>query len=251
MIQRPMMTALGLVMMLAACATAPQERAAPVMATAAPDTLLAGFVDPPNAARPRVWWHWMNGNITQEGIAADLAWMDQVGIGGVQNFDANLSTPQVVDQRLVYMEPEWQDAFRFAGTRAEELGLEMAIAASPGWSETGGPWVPPEDGLKKLVWSEIVVEGGAPFTGTLPLPPGTTGPFQNILKQPGIAELMGGGAPPAGCSAILSGCARARLPGGGSGPDGGTAHFAGRQRRGRSGGTERWRSGHQRCHRAR
>lgn len=50
------------------------------------------FQDPPNSARPRVWWHWMNGNITKDGIAKDLAWMKRVGIGGAQNFDANLRT---------------------------------------------------------------------------------------------------------------------------------------------------------------
>ena len=39
-------------------------------------------------------------------------------------------------------------------------GLEMAIAGSPGWSESGGPWVPGSEGMKKYVWSETVVEGG-------------------------------------------------------------------------------------------
>ena len=100
----------------------------------------------------------MNGNITKDGIAKDLAWMKRVGIGGLQNFDANLDTPQIVDKRLVYMTPEWKDAFRFAASEADRLGLELAIAASPGWSETGGPWVKPEDGLKKLVWSETEVD---------------------------------------------------------------------------------------------
>jgi hypothetical protein len=155
---RALSSAALMALALGGCATT--ARVAPAApAAAAPDPLAEGFASPPNAARPRVWWHWMNGNITQEGIANDLAWMDQVGIGGVQNFDANLATPQIVENRLVYMTPEWQAAFRFAGTRAEELGLEMAIAASPGWSETGGPWVPPQDGLKKLVCSETIVSG--------------------------------------------------------------------------------------------
>src|SRR5580765_6725726 len=89
------------------------------------DSLRAGFVDPPNGARPRVWWHWMNGNVTKDGIAKDLAWMQSVGIGGMQNFDANLQTPQIVDKRLVYMTPEWKDAFRFTAQEADRLGLEL------------------------------------------------------------------------------------------------------------------------------
>jgi hypothetical protein len=97
-----------------------------------------GFLNPPNSARPRVWWHWMNGNISKEGIRQDIDWMSRVGIGGLQNFDAALETPQVVDKRLVYMTPEWKDAFRYAAGLAQEKGLELTVAASPGWSETGG-----------------------------------------------------------------------------------------------------------------
>src|SRR5216683_2436469 len=52
-----------------------------------------GFLFPPNSAKPRVWWHWMNGNIKKEGIALDLAWMHRIGIGGVQTFDAAYDTP--------------------------------------------------------------------------------------------------------------------------------------------------------------
>ena len=129
------------------------------------DPLLRGFQNPPDSAKPRVWWHWMSGNITKEGIKADLEWMKRAGIGGFQNFDAGLNTPQIVEQRLVFMTPEWKDAFRYATTLADQLGLEMAIAGSPGWSESGGPWVPPAHAMKKYVWSETRVEGERPFTG--------------------------------------------------------------------------------------
>jgi hypothetical protein len=159
------------------------------------DALERGFQNPPDSAKPRVWWHWMNGNITKEGIKLDLEWMKRVGIGGFQNFDAALSTPQIVEKRLVYMTPEWKDAFRYATTLADQLGLEMAIAGSPGWSESGGPWVLPSQGMKKYVWSETRVEGGRPFSGKLPKPPSTTGPFQDMTGGRGMA--MNGEAPPA------------------------------------------------------
>jgi hypothetical protein len=155
------------------------------------DPLEQNFKNPPDSAKPRVWWHWMNGNITKEGIKLDLEWMKRVGIAGFQNFDAALNTPQIVDKRLVYMTPEWRDAFRYAATLADQLGLEMAIAGSPGWSESGGPWVKPEQAMKKYVWSETVVEGGRPFSGTLPKPPAVPGTYQNIPAGPGS-----GGAPP-------------------------------------------------------
>src|SRR5664279_522390 len=143
------------------------------------DSLKSGFENPPSGAKPRVWWHWMNGNITQEGIKLDLEWMNRVGLGGFQNFDAALGTPQVVEHRLAYMTPEWKETFLYATKLADQLNLEMAIAGSPGWSETGGPWVPASEGMKKYVWSETQVEGGKRFTGVLAKPPSVTGPFQN------------------------------------------------------------------------
>jgi alpha-L-rhamnosidase len=156
------------------------------------DELVEGFQDPPQSARPRVWWHWMNGNISEEGIAKDMDWMQRVGIGGLQNFDANLNTPQIVDKRLVYMDDGWKKAFKFTAAEAEKRGLELAIAASPGWSETGGPWVPQEDGLKKLTWSETTLQGGRRFKGILAAPPADTGPFMTARKGASIEESMTG-----------------------------------------------------------
>jgi hypothetical protein len=157
------------------------------MAQSEQNALMKGFENPPASAQPRVWWHWMNGNITKEGIKLDLEWMHRSGIAGFQNFDAALATPQVVEKRLAYMTPEWKDAFKYATTLADSLGMEEAIAGSPGWSETGGPWVPPSEGMKKYVWSETVVEGGKPFSGKLAHPPANTGAFQNL----GIRDEMG------------------------------------------------------------
>lgn len=159
--------------------------APPIAPQSAADPLLQGFENPPMSARPRTWWHWMNGNITQAGIAADLEWLASVGMGGVQTFDVALATPQIVDQRLVYMTPGWREAFAFADTEAERHGLELAIAASPGWSETGGPWVAPDDGMKKLVWGETLLVGGTHFAGQLVAPPATTGPFQTAGASEG------------------------------------------------------------------
>src|SRR5258708_5925639 len=139
-----------------------------------------GFKNPPNSARPRVWWHWMNGNITKEGIKLDLEWMNRVGIGGFQNFDASLGTPKLVDQRLIYMTPEWKDAFLYTTKLADQLGLEEAIAGSPGWSESGGPWVKPNQGMKNFVCTETVIQDGQPFTRTLPKPPTVCGPYRDI-----------------------------------------------------------------------
>jgi len=139
------------------------------------------FENPSQSARPRVWWHWMNGNISADGIVKDLHWLHDAGIVGFHNFDAGLDTPQIVDQRIVYMTPEWKKMFSLALDVADSLDMEVTIASSPGWSETGGPWVRDEDAMKKLVWRSIDMDGGARYIEEIPLPKGFScrGTFQD------------------------------------------------------------------------
>ena len=85
------------------------------------DELLEGFSAPPESAKPRVWWHWVNGNVTETGIGLDLAWLERIGIGGVTNIDVDFTgwgaafdMPAQVEKPLVYLTPEWQRAFRYS-----------------------------------------------------------------------------------------------------------------------------------------
>ncbi|MGN7514807.1 MAG: glycosyl hydrolase [Allomuricauda sp.] len=149
------------------------------------EELLSNFKNPPNEAKPRVWWHWMNGNVTKDGIKKDLEWMERTGIGGFHNFDAGLATPEVTEKKLVFMTPDWKEAFKYTTDLAIDKNMEMTIAGSPGWSETGGPWVPVEDGMKKYVWTETRVQGGKDFQGTLPQPANNIGNFQDVPTESG------------------------------------------------------------------
>lgn len=155
----------------------------------AQDSIDSGFKTPPNTAKPRVWWHWMNGNITKEGIRKDLDWMERSGIAGFQNFDASLFTPVMVKNKLTYMTPAWKDAFAFTTALAKSKDLEMAIAGSPGWSVTGGPWVAPADAMKKYVWSEQIIQGGQQVNIKIAAPSTITGPMQNTpFAEGGFGE---------------------------------------------------------------
>jgi hypothetical protein len=166
----------------ALCMTADMVNASaqePSVATS--DSLFDGFRDPPNAARPRVWWHWIGGNVSLDGAKLDLDWMQRVGVGGVHTFTGGgLPEPAVITPPVTFMSEEWKTVFRDTTRIARQAGMEVTIAGSPGWSETGGTWVPPEDAMKKYVWSETQLMGGKPFTGLLPQPPATTGPFLGV-----------------------------------------------------------------------
>ena len=148
--------------------------------------LQQGFESPPQSARPQVWWHWIGGNITRAGIRKDLEWMHRIGIGGVDQIQLSFFTPQIVKYPLAYLSPGWKAAFRDAADLTAQHGMQLSIDSSPGWSETGGPWVRPDEAMKKLVWTATVVVGGAKLRGMLPPPPANTGPLQDAPMSGGI-----------------------------------------------------------------
>jgi hypothetical protein len=165
--------------------------------TQSTDPLVTGFKNPPDSARPRTWWHWTQGNVTKEGITKDLEWMKRSGIAGFQLADVASGSGQEVPNKINFGTPEWFDAVKHAASEAKRLGLEMTIFSSPGWSETGGPWVTPRQGMQRLVWTETIVEGGRNFAGKLEQPPANLGfyadskviAFKTPVGEQNIAEL--------------------------------------------------------------
>ena len=137
------------------------------------------FQTPPKDARPQVWWHWMDGNVSKEGIRKDIEWMKRNGIGGFHQFDAGgVNMPRAAKVKLPYLSDGWKDAFRFALSLADSLDMDVTIASAPGWSSTGGTWVKPEDAIKKLEWRSIDTRGGR-ISVQLPDLYNVVGPYQD------------------------------------------------------------------------
>ena len=155
------------------------------VAQTAGDPLAQGFANPPDYAKPRTWWHWTNGNVTEDGITKDLNWMKRVGIGGFQLVDVASGNGQIVEPKINFATPEWYHAVVHSAQLARDLNLEMSIFSCAGWSEAGGPWVTPEMAMKRLVWSETEVAGGHPFSGKLASPPSSEGPVRDAGSAQG------------------------------------------------------------------
>ena len=51
------------------------------------------FRSPPDSARPWVYCFWLEGNVTREGITADLEAMRRAGIGGLLFMDGDMGNP--------------------------------------------------------------------------------------------------------------------------------------------------------------
>lgn len=158
----------------------------PVNAQSLAQELEDGFKDPPADARPHTWWHWTGGNVANEGIALDLEWMKRAGIAGFHLADVAFGSGHSIEKKIMFGTPEWLEAVKFAAMEAERLNLDMAVFSSPGWSLAGGPWVRPEQAMKKLVWSETIAIGPQPFSGQLPHPPTVNGPIRNMKRSAGV-----------------------------------------------------------------
>ena len=146
-------------------------------ATARADSIEDGFRNPPDSARPQTWWHWMNGNITKEGITADLEAMKRVGIGGATIVNVDCGIPAGPVQ---FLGPEWREMMMHAARVADRLGLELCVENCAGWSSSGGPWNTPEHAMQRVTTSEQKVKGPMHFSGVLPSPPAKLGFYRDI-----------------------------------------------------------------------
>lgn len=118
------------------------------------DPLRFGFENPPASAKARTWWHWLNGNVSKEGITADLEAMKRVGIQEAQLFNGDMGFPE---GSAVFLSPEWLDLFKFAASEAKRLELELGFHNGAGWSSSGGPWITPENAMQTVVYSQVEV----------------------------------------------------------------------------------------------
>lgn len=142
------------------------------------DALLEGFATPGLDARPHTWWHWMNGNVTTDGITRDLEALARVGVGGVQMFDVGCGIPVGPAKTL---NDEWVKVIRHAADECGRLGLSFTMHDCPGWSSSGGPWITPDIAMQQLVWSEASVTGGKPVDRVLPKPFTRLGHYRDSL----------------------------------------------------------------------
>ncbi len=130
--------------------------------------LRRGFLHPPDAARPGVYWYFMDGNLSKEGMTRDLESMKKAGIGNVIFLEVNVGIPRgPVD----YLGDQWLALFKHAVSECKRLGIRMTLGIGPGWTGSGGPWVTPQQSMQELVSSTVRVSGGENKAIRLPVPP--------------------------------------------------------------------------------
>jgi hypothetical protein len=131
------------------------------------DYLKEGFLNPPDSARPGVYWYFMDGNLDREAMTKDLESMKRAGIGYVLFLEVNVGVPR---GKIDFLSEEWQELYKHAVREAERLGIKIILGSGPGWAGSGGPWVTPAQSMMHLVGSDTSLSGPVYFNSILPLP---------------------------------------------------------------------------------
>lgn len=105
----------------------------PAAATA--DEWAKTFQTPPDQARPWVYWMFMDGNLTREGMTADLEAMKRAGIGGAIILEVNIGIPRGT---VLFMSEPWRQLLKHAIHEADRLGLEIALVQGRGGAAPEG-----------------------------------------------------------------------------------------------------------------
>ncbi len=143
-----------------------------LMGCAAADKRETGFVTPPSSVQTGTYWYWIEGNISKEGVEKDLEAMKAAGIN--RAFVANIGGAGTGDPnsqyKVEFMSDEWWNITRAALKKATELGIDIGMFNSPGWSQSGGPWIKAGQTMRYLNSSRTVVKGPGRVTVKLPQP---------------------------------------------------------------------------------
>ena len=115
-----------------------------------------GFTHLPDDTKPGIYWYWIDENISKDGITKDLEALMKIGVGEV--FIGNVCISDKLGG-VETLSPEWVECMQHAIREGSRIGIKVGTFNSPGWSQSGGPWVKPEDAMRYLVYSEMKVAG--------------------------------------------------------------------------------------------
>jgi len=143
----------------------------------AEQTLEQRFDNPPDSARPGVYWYFNDGNLNSKEMTAELEDMKEVGINKVLFLEVDMGIPKGPVQ---WMSEPWQNAFVQAVRDSERLGIDVKLGIGPGWCGSGGPWIKPENAMQHLVFSSVDFKGPQKVSQKLPVPDQRQEPFLSM-----------------------------------------------------------------------
>ncbi len=119
------------------------------------------FMNPGKGHYPETWFHFIGGNVSKEGITADLEAIAAAGISGIQLFHGQFGGEWPgVSPQIKALSESWDDLIVWTAEECKRLDLKFTMQNCPGWSYAGGPWIEPENSMRHLVRSRMDINGG-------------------------------------------------------------------------------------------
>ena len=131
------------------------------------DKMQKTFIETPKNQPLAVYWYWIDGNMSEKGVIKDLQAMKKVGINRVQigMIGDGQGTPTGPVKMFT---KKWWKILHTMFKTATELDIEVGLFNCPGWSQSGGPWVKPEQSMRYLAAVNDTVQGPIKYHATLP-----------------------------------------------------------------------------------
>lgn len=152
----------------------------------------ASFAANTGYIKPWTFWYWMYGEVNEDAVVADLKAMKDAGLGGfyLMPIKGKGDIPKDADGKPLYkgdaeqLSPSWWKMIDKVYETSEKLGLQMGIHISDGFALAGGPWIKPEESMKRVVYKDTVVAfAGVKAPGARPeaKPQGTVAPEVKVM----------------------------------------------------------------------
>lgn len=151
-------------------------------------SLESDYKNPPDQSRAWVFWFWINGNISKEGITKDLEALKEAGVGGVlwMSVSGHGYAPR---GQVEASSPAWGEAIQWAIREADRLGMEFDTTLYWGY-DMGGPHITPDISAQQLLSTHTPVSGGKRVDVALKKPEISGKTFER--GEGGAAELRPG-----------------------------------------------------------
>lgn len=139
------------------------------------------WTSPPEESKSWVFWYWMQGAVSKEGITADLEAMKETGLAGAYLMPIK-GVPQkpFITPIIEQLSPLWWEMVEFAFKEADRVGVKIGFHICDGFALAGGPWITPELSMQKVVWEKVNIKGGKTIDQILPQPENYNGYYKDI-----------------------------------------------------------------------
>ncbi|RYG02102.1 MAG: glycoside hydrolase family 2, partial [Chitinophagaceae bacterium] len=141
------------------------------------------FINIPDSIQTSVYWYWVSDNISEQGVIKDLEAMKKVGIN--RAFIGNVFFAEDPRGKVRLFSEEWWKIIHTALKTATKLNIEIGLFNSPGWSQSGGPWVKPEQSMRYLSTTQLNVKGPMFFDQVIKAPDSNFQDVKTIAYQVG------------------------------------------------------------------